>query len=163
MTFNVIIVIAVVALGILFLLIEIFLLPGISIAGAAGGIFLIGGIVYAYLFLGSTSGNITLATSLLVLGIAFVGLVKSKSLRRIALNTDIKETVDNSDLKQIQKGDIGVTMSRLNPIGKVMIREVIVEGKSFDGEFIEEDTEIEVVKVDTYNVLVRRTKSQENL
>lgn len=156
MTFNLIIVIAVVALGIIFMLIEIFLLPGISIAGIAGAIFLIGGIVYSYMFLGNTVGNITLASSAVLLGGSFVWLLKSNSLRKIALETNIEETVDNSDLKKLQAGDFGVAISRLNPIGKIMVNDVVVEGKSFDGEFINEDEEIEVVKVETYNVLVKK-------
>lgn len=159
MTFNLIIVIAVVALGIIFMLIEIFLLPGISIAGIAGALFLIGGIVYSYMFLGSTAGNITLAASAVLLGGTFVWLLKSNTLRKIALETNIEETVDNSDLKKLQAGDVGVAVSRLNPIGKIMVNDTVVEGKSFDGEFINEDEEIEVVKVETYNVLVKKKNS----
>ena len=138
------------------MLIEIFLLPGISIAGIAGAIFLVGGIVYSYMFLGSTAGNITLAASAVALGVTFFGLLKSKSLERISLNTNIDDKVDNSYLQKIAVGDTGVTISRLNPIGKVLVNDVEAEGKSFDGEFIEEDTEIVVIKVETYNVLVKR-------
>lgn len=157
MTFNLIIVAALVVLGIILLLIEFFLLPGISIAGIGGAIFMIGGIIYSYIYLGSTAGNITLALSLILLALAFVWLLKSKSLRKIALTTDITETVDNSDLKSLNPGDKGMAISRLNPIGNVMINDVTVEGKSFDGELIDEDTEIEVVRVETYNVLVKKT------
>ncbi len=156
MTLNLIIVIALLILGVLFMLVEIFLLPGISIAGIAGAIFLIGGIAYAYLFLGSTAGNISLAASAAALGGTFVWLLRSKSLRKISLDTNIESTVDNTNLQKIVAGDTGITISRLNPIGKVMVNDVVAEGKSMDGEFIDEDTEIEIVKVETYNVLVKR-------
>ena len=49
MTFNLIIVAALVILGVVLLLIEFFLLPGISIAGIGGAIFMIGGVIYAYI------------------------------------------------------------------------------------------------------------------
>lgn len=156
MTLHIIVVISVIVLGILFLLIEIFLLPGISIAGIAGAIFLVGGIVYSYMFLGSTAGNISLAASAVALGLTFFGLLKSKSLDRISLNTNIDDKVDNSYLLKIAAGDTGVAISRLNPIGKILVNDIIAEGKSFDGEFIEENTEIVVTKVETYNVLVKR-------
>jgi membrane-bound ClpP family serine protease len=156
MTLHIIVVISVIVLGILFMLIEIFLLPGISIAGIAGAIFLIGGIVYSYMFLGSTAGNITLAASAVTLGLTFFGLLKSKSLERISLNTNIDDKVDNSYLQKIAVGDTGVAISRLNPIGKILVNNIEAEGKSFDGEFIEEDSEIVVIKVETYNVLVKR-------
>jgi membrane-bound ClpP family serine protease len=62
----------------------------------------------------------------------------------------------NSDLKKIAVGDTGKTVSRLNPMGKVDINGVRVKGKSVDGEMIEENTEIEVTKVELSNVLVKR-------
>lgn len=156
MTLDLLIVAAVILLGILFMLVEIFLLPGISIAGIAGAIFLVGGIVYAYLFLGSTAGNITLAASALAMGGTFFWLLKSKSLRKISLETNIEGKVDNSNLQKMAVGDRGVALSRLNPIGKVMVHDVEAEGKSFDGEFIEEETAIEIVRIETYHVLVKR-------
>src|SRR5690554_6398927 len=121
MTIHIIVVISVIVLGILFMLIEIFLLPGISVAGIAGVIFLVGGIVYSYMFLGSTAGNITLAASAVTLGVTFFWLLKSKSLQRISLNTNIDSKVDNSDLLKIAIGDTGIAISRLNPIGKVLV------------------------------------------
>ncbi|HHU96538.1 MAG: hypothetical protein QM237_04880 [Bacteroidota bacterium] len=156
MTLNLIVVIGLIVLGIIFMLIEIFLLPGVSIAGIAGALFIIGGIVYAYMFLGSTAGNITLAGSALLLGGSFVWLIKSNSLRRIALETNIEESVDVSHLKEIEVGDVGVALSRLNPIGQVLVNDVEVEGKSYDGEFIDEETEVEVVRVKSYNILVKK-------
>ena len=59
-------------------------------------------------------------------------------------------------MQNIAEGDTGVAVSRLNPIGKVLVNDILAEGKSFDGEFIEEDSAIVVIKVDSYNVLVKR-------
>lgn len=156
MTLNIIVVIALVVLGVVFLLIEIFLLPGVSIAAIAGVLFTIGGIVYAYMFLGDTAGTIALISAVLLLSGLFIWLVKSRALQKIGLKTNIEETVDNSDVRSVQVGDKGVAISRLNPIGKVMINDRVVEGKSFDGEYIDEESQIEVIKVDTYNVVVKK-------
>ena len=158
MTFNIIIVAALIVLGVILLLVEFFLLPGISIAGIGGAIFMIGGVIYAYIYLGSGAGTATLVISLILLAGSFVWLVKSKSLQKIALTADINETVDNSELKSLQPGDTGIAISRLNPIGKVMVKDVVVEVKSFDGEFIDEDVPIEIVRVETYNVAVKKLK-----
>jgi membrane-bound ClpP family serine protease len=156
MTFELLIVVALILLGILFMLVEIFLLPGLSIAGIAGTIMLIGGILYAYLFIGNTAGNITVAASAVAMGTSFFWLLKSKSLRKISLETNIESKVDNSDLAKISVGDTGVALSRLNPTGKVMVNDLTVEGKSFNGEFIDEDEKIEVVRIDTYQIQVKR-------
>jgi membrane-bound ClpP family serine protease len=156
MPLEIIIVIALLSIGVILMLVEIFLLPGISIAGIAGAVFMIGGIVYAYMSLGSTAGNITVAASAVALGGSFWWLIKSKSLRKISLETSIDANVDNSYLQKVNVGDKGVAVSRLAPIGKVMFDNIEMEGRSFDNEFIEEDTAIEIVKVETYNVLVKR-------
>ena len=163
MTFEILIVVALILLGILFMLAEIFLLPGISIAGIAGAIFLIGGIVYSYLFIGSVAGNITLAATAIAMGASFFLLLKSKSLRKISLETNIESKVDNSDLGKISVGDTGIALSRLNPTGKVMVNDLTVEGKSFNGEFIDDDDEIEVVRIDTYQIQVVRKKDPERI
>ena len=160
MTFNLIIVTLVVLLGIIFLLAEIFLLPGITISGIAGFIFLVGGIAYAYMYIGTMAGNLTLIISALLIMGSFIYFIKSKSLRRISLNTNIDSKVDNSDLKKINVGDEGITQSRLNPIGKVFINDLTVEAKSIDGQMIDEDTKIVVNKVDWSNILVSRKESQ---
>jgi membrane-bound ClpP family serine protease len=161
MTFEILIVVALILLGILFMLAEIFLLPGISIAGIAGAIFLIGGIVYSYLFIGSIAGNITLAATAIAMGASFFLLLKSKSLRKISLETNIESKVDNSDLGKISVGDTGIALSRLNPTGKVMVNDLTVEGKSFNGEFIDEDEKIEVIRIDTYQIqVVRKTETE---
>ena len=160
MTFDIIIVSLVVLMGIVFLLAEIFLLPGLTVSGIAGFIFLVGGIAYAYMYMGTRAGNFTLVISSFLLMGSFLYFIKSKSLRRIALTTNIDATVDNSDLKRIKPGDIGITQSRLNPIGKVYINDLTVEAKSINGEMIDEDTEVEVIKVDLSNILVSIKKSQ---
>ena len=160
MTFDLIIVSLVILLGIVFLLAEIFLLPGLTVSGIAGFIFLVGGIAYAYMYMGTRAGNFTLVISTFLLMGSFLYFIKSKSLRRIALTTNIDAKVDTSDLLKIKKGDIGITQSRLNPIGKVFINDLTVEAKSIDGEMIDEDTEVEVIKVDWSNILVSKTKAK---
>lgn len=156
MTFDIIIVSLVILLGIVFILAEIFLLPGITVSGVAGFLFLVGGIVYAYTYLGAWAGNITLLITVFLVFGSFLYFVKSKSLRRIALTTNIDAKVDNTDLQKIKPGDRGMTQSRLNPIGKVTINDITVEAKSMNGELIDEDTAIEVVKVDWSNIIVTK-------
>ena len=154
MTFNIIIVTLVILLGIIFLLAEIFLLPGITISGIAGFIFLIGGIAYAYMYMGTMAGNMTLIISAFLIMGSFLYFIKSKSLRRISLTTNIDSKVDMSDLQKIKVGDVGITQSRLNPMGKVFINDLTVEAKSIDGQMIDEDTEVIVKKIDWANIIV---------
>lgn len=148
------IVIVLCLLGILLLLIEIFLIPGITVAAVAGALFSIGGIYYAFSHLGVVAGVATVASTVLVIGIAVVYLIKSKALDTIALKTDSDSTVAPRELLPIAKGDTGVSLSRLNPMGKVKVNQIVTEGKSLGG-FIDENTEIEVVKVTPTQLIVK--------
>ncbi|MFR9165618.1 MAG: NfeD family protein [Dysgonomonas sp.] len=155
MAIEIIIVAFLIILGIALLMAEIFLLPGITIAGIAGGISILGGIVYAFTSMGNTAGFITIGVSAVAGCGTFVYLIKSNAINKIALKTDIESKVDQSELQKVKIGDIGKAISRLNPIGKADFNDTIVEAKSFTGEFIDEGAEIEIVKVDSSNVLVQ--------
>ena len=156
MTIDIIIVVFLLLLGVALLLAEVFLLPGITIAGFAGGLSLIGGIIYSFMYLGNTAGVISIGASTVIGVGAFVYLIKSNAMNRIALETDIDAKVDQSDLKQLQVGGRGKTLSRLNPIGKAEFDGVTVEAKSYNGEFIDNDIEVEIIKIDSSNVLVQQ-------
>jgi membrane-bound ClpP family serine protease len=150
---DIAIVIVLCLVGIVLILLEIFLIPGVTFAAIAGTIFYAGSIYYAYSHLGTLGGTITLISSILVFGIVFIWLVKSKALETIALKTNIQSTVATEDSLKIKAGDTGNTISRLNPIGKVQVNGVTMEAKSL-GEFIDEETEIIVVKVSPTQLIV---------
>ncbi|MDR0536936.1 MAG: hypothetical protein LBH04_02650 [Tannerellaceae bacterium] len=155
MILDIAIIIFLMALAILLVLLEIFFLPGITVAGIGGAIFAMGGVIYAYAAIGTMVGHITLAASVLTFIILFLWMLRSKSFNKIALHTDIDSKVTSSRDLGIKPGDEGWTVSRLAPIGKAKFKETVVEAKSM-GEFIDENVEIVVLRVDGYNVLVRK-------
>jgi len=152
MILDIIIIIFLMATAILLILLEIFLLPGITIASVGGLIFAIGGVIYAYT-IGETIGHITLISSAIVFGGIFLWLLRSKSFSRVALKTNIDSKLTSSRDLGIEPGDEGIALSRLAPIGKAEIKGIVVEAKS-TGDFIDEETAIVVVRVDGYNVVV---------
>lgn len=152
MILDIIIICFLILVAILLLLLEIFLLPGITIASVGGFIFAIGGVVYAY-SVSEAVGHITLVSSIIAFGGSFFWLLRSKSFNRVALKTNVDSTLVSSRDLGIEPGDEGITLSRLAPIGKALIKDITVEAKS-TGDFINEETPIRVVRVDGYNVIV---------
>ena len=152
--FAVIIIAFLLITAVILILMEIFLFPGITVAGIGGFIFAVGGLYYAYT-LSWWTGNLALFASLITFGIAFIWMLRAKSLSRIALKTNVDSKLTSSHDLGIKVGDEGVTVSRLAPIGKARINGVIVEAKSLD-ELIDEKTEVTVIRVDGYNVIVER-------
>ncbi len=153
MLLDIAIIIFLMAAAILLLLAEVFLFPGITIAGIGGALFAIGGVAYAYLE-GAWVGHLTLSLSIITFGIIFAWLLRSRSFNKIALKTDIDSRLTSSRDLGIEPGDEGITLSRLAPIGKARIKGIDVEAKSPD-ELIDENTPVVVTKVDSYNVIVR--------
>jgi len=149
------IVIILLVLGIVFLLLEIFLFPGISVAGVAGALFTGASVWYAYTHIGATAGHITLGGGTVLLGIAIWLFIKSKALERMSLKTNVTGKVESIDEEQIRVGDKGTTLSRLAPMGKVKINGIVVEAKTND-EFIDPKVDVIVKQIFNTNVLVER-------
>jgi membrane-bound ClpP family serine protease len=151
---DIIIIVALCFIGIALVLVEIFLIPGLTITALTGAAFAIAGIYYAFRNYGVLGGSITFVSTVTIIGIAFVYLVKSKALDRISLKTDIGSTVASGDSLEIAVGDEGISISRLNPMGKVRVNNITMEAKTL-GEFVDENTEIVVLKVSPTQLIVK--------
>lgn len=147
-------IILLIILGLILLLLEILVLPGIGVAGVAGGLLMITGIFFAYR-IDNTTGHFIFAGSFLAsLGLIALSL-RSKTWDRIMLKTEIAGRVNTLEGNEVKAGDKGVTVSRLAPMGKVKINDQYAEA-SAQGEFIDENTEVTVVKVDGSKIIVKK-------
>ena len=77
---EMVLIIGLILLGIVFLIVEIFLIPGISLAGIASVLCFIAGISMAYLQLGAATGTWILGISAVVTGIVLYWFFRSKTL-----------------------------------------------------------------------------------
>ncbi|BAG83650.1 MAG: hypothetical protein Pg6B_00510 [Candidatus Azobacteroides pseudotrichonymphae] len=151
---DILIVIILCLLGSVLILLEIFLIPGITFVAIAGIFSTIGGIHYAFDNLGFGSGVIALGSALLIIIAFIIYATNSKSLNKIALETKIESTVAIENTSDISEGDEGIAVSRLNPIGKVEVNNILMEGKSLSN-FIDENTKIIVVRVNPTQLIVK--------
>lgn len=143
--------------GILLLLIEMFLIPGTSIAAfISAGCFLYG-IYYAFTHIGMAAGLITLVISIIAAVGAIVWFMRSKTLDKVALKKDIEGKVDRDAEKRVRVGDRGMSITRLALFGQAEINGDLVEVKSCDG-FLNPQTPIVVSRIADGNILVERAK-----
>jgi len=141
--------------GIAFLLLELFLIPGLSLAGIASVLLTGSAIYYAYTNIGSTAGHFTLMGGLLLSGIAVWVFLKSKALEKMSLKTEIDGKNDPLANVKIAVGDTGKAISRLAPMGKVKVNGYTMEAKTND-DFVDEGSPIRIVEILKTNVLVER-------
>lgn len=152
---DVIVVAVLLLIGIGLMLVEIFLLPGLSIAGIGGVLSLVGGVYYAYTFIGPDAGHFTLLATIVLMAIAIWIFLRSRALEKMSLKTNVDGKNDPMQGMEIQVGDTGVAISRLAPMGKIRVSGSVVEAKAID-DFIDQGTEVVVIKVQSTNVLVER-------
>lgn len=148
------VIILLIVLGIVLLLIEFLVIPGVTIAGI-GGLVLIGTSIYStYKSYGSTTGNIVLIVTLLFVLLATFFALRSKTWRKVMLNTTVDGKASESFDDKLKPGDHGKAVTRLAPMGNAMFGDIITEVKTM-GEFVDAGTEVEVVKVHNREIVVK--------
>jgi len=140
-------------LGIVFLLLEILVFPGTGFSGIIG--FALMGICVwqIYIGFGTTAGHWSLA-GVGVLTVAAIWIALSpKTWNRVSLKSEIDGVAVPSP-KNIKKGDVGVAISRLAPMGKVDFDGEFVEVKTY-GQFIDEKSKVTIIKIEHNSVYVK--------
>ena len=156
-TMDILIIASLIIGAVILFLVELFVIPGISVAGFLAGGCIIFANYYAFAYMGTTAGVITLIISALACIGSLVWFMRSKTLDKIALKKNITSKVDRSAEDKVKVGDIGVTTTRLALIGYAEINGDIVEVKSSDG-FLNEKTPIIVDRIADGVLLVERLK-----
>jgi membrane-bound ClpP family serine protease len=166
--------------GLVFIGIEIFVLPGIGIFGIGGGLMVLFSIILASQTfvvprngyqLGQTA-NSMLSIALIGLGLIVSAVVmrrylpKTNFFHRLAVEPPSGEERVAMDWKEAVVhldhlvGMVGVTTTPLSPSGKVRLDDKVVDVIS-DGEMVAADVEVVVDKVAGNRVVVRRKSETE--
>lgn len=144
--------------AVILFLVELFVIPGISIAGFLAGGCVIFANYYAFSYMGTTAGIITLIISAIACIGSLILFMRSKTLDKIALKKNITSKVDRSAEAKVKIGDTGITTTRLALIGYAEINGDIVEVKSTDG-LMDEKTPIIVNRITDGTILVEKLKN----
>lgn len=148
-----VLIIGLIVIGILLLVLEILVLPGL-VAGIAGGVFLLIAIVWMYASHGDTAGHITLAATAVATGVAIYWSLKSKMWNRFGLKDTIDGKVNDIGALAILPGEEGRTLSALRPSGMILINGNKVEAAT-NGEMIDVGTKVIVVQSLPNKVIVK--------
>lgn len=156
MDILIIIVLILAAIGLF--LVELFILPGISLAAILSAACALYANYYAFTHLGAVGGFITLGVTIVAGVGSLVAFMRSKTLSRIALKENIDSQIDRSAEDSLQVGDHGIALTRLALIGQAEINGKVVEVKSADG-FLDEKTPVIVCRIADGFVMVKRYES----
>ena len=150
-------IIILIILGLLFLLLEILVIPGTTLAGIAGFGLLFVGLWQSYASKGIVAGHITLGSTVVLTLILLYFSFKAGTWKRMALKSTIDGKMDQLEGMNINEGDTGITISRLAPSGKAMLNNNIIEVHTY-GEFIDQEKEITVISIKNNKIIVTTQK-----
>ncbi len=137
----------------LLFVVEFLLVPGVTVAGIAGFILIIGAIYFGYNSLGTSEGHYILAGTVLISFVTIYFSLRSRTWKKLMLDSRIEGKVSSYAEDKVNVGDKGKTITRLNPMGKVLINGEFLEAKS-TGPYIEQNKKIRVVNIKDFRVIV---------
>lgn len=146
--------VALILAGIVFMLVEMLLVPGVGIAG----FFSVGAFTascwYTFNYISNCAGWWVTSVVLIILIIMVVIILRAKTWKRFELQTEIHSKV-NKELEQIHIGDKGIAHTRLAPRGTGLFGNISCEVKSHDNSMIAASTPIEVVAIIDNQVIIK--------
>ncbi|WP_418991335.1 NfeD family protein [Alistipes sp.] len=146
-----------VVFGLMFLIAELVLLPGVSI-GAVLALVCYGSSIYlAFRDYGPVAGVVVILIVLVLSLVTTVISLRAKTWQRFSLRQEIRSSSGSLPVEELKVGDRGTTLSRLSPMGKVEIGGRIYEAKSLDA-YVDPRREVEVVGFENFSVIVKTTK-----
>lgn len=149
------ILIVLILLGLLFLMVEFLLLPGMSFGGVLSlGCY--GWAIYIAFTEHSTAIGIVVCCVVALLSLfAIIYSLRAKSWQRLALKDKIESQSSSAVDSSVVIGSEGITLSRLAPMGKIMLNGEIYEAKSLGG-YIDSNSSIEVIGHEDSVVIVKQ-------
>ena len=142
-------------LGLLLIIAEIILIPGIFVAGTLGLVSLRPACWLAFDGIGPDAGYITIAANAVLAVVCAVLSLRSKTWKRLSLHTEIDSRTDTRpEDKGIAVGSQGTTITRLAPMGKVLFGDTTVECSARNG-IIDPGQQVEVILIDDNKIFVK--------
>lgn len=148
------IVVSLVVLGILLMLAEMLLIPGVGVAGFLGLASMVAACWCSFTLYGNIEGIITTIVTAILLTIMLIIVLREKTWKRFELGAEIKSTV-NEDLSELKEGQVGKTLTRLAPMGTVEFEKGSFEAKSYNNSMVDPGVRVEILRIEDNKVIVK--------
>lgn len=140
--------------GIFLLIIELFVIPGSTVVGIAGGLMSILGIIYAYISLGVAEGTGLLALGIISGALLIVWVTKSKTWRRYILGEGLVARVNEEPELELEVGEEGITRTTCRPSGTAIFHDKEYEVHSMEG-LVSAQTKIRIIDIEHSKIYVK--------
>jgi len=147
-------VITLILVGLVLIFAEILLIPGVGVAGILGLLSMGGACFYAFYEFGNTTGAIITAVNVVLVVALAVWILRAKTWKRMALETNIDSKAVSSEASVLAVGDRGRTLTRLAPMGSARFGDYVIEVKALEG-MLDPNVDVEVVLIEDNKIYVK--------
>ena len=145
-------IISLIVIGMVLMLTEIMLIPGVGVAGILGFLSIGGACYFAFCEYGTMVGIIVLASNAIVLVLLLIWVLRAQTWKKFTLNTNIDSKAVSTETV-IAIGDYAKTVTRLAPIGSIRFNNKVMEAKALEG-MIDSRVDVEVVLIEDNKIYV---------
>lgn len=146
-------VISLILFGLFLIIAEIIFVPGTTLVGILGFIFLLLGVGLSFTYFGSETGWTTVGVSAVASGLILYYSFKANIWGRFSLKSSIQSKVNEGDLDSLAVGTEGIAVSALRPVGKASLGEKMYEVKTL-GEYLDSGSRVRVIKIIMNQIIV---------
>ena len=145
-----------IALGVFFIMIEIFLIPGTTIFGVAGAGAIVAALYFAYTNEPAWLGNVALLSTVgLSIIMFFLGKKMAQSQTLSLVEKEIKGRVNEQEhFEDVELGNTGTAISALRPNGTIKINGNRFEAQAQNG-YIQSGAYVTVVEIQHQKLIVQ--------
>ena len=153
-------IITLIFVGLVLVLAEILLVPGVGVAGILGLLSMGGSCYYAFYEFGELEGGIVTGINAVLVVALVIYVLRAKTWKRMSLETNIDAKALEDDASYVRLGDTGSAVSRIAPMGIARFGDRSVEVKALEG-MIDPGVEVEVVMIEDGRICVSPKFSEE--
>lgn len=146
-------VISMIIVGVILIIAEIIFVPGTTIVGILGLVFMIVGVYFGFDYFSNTTGMVILGSSVLLLSVTIYFSFKSKAWERFSLKGSMQGKVNEGKNNNLTIGLQGIATSTLKPIGKAEFDNNEYEVAS-QGGYVEAGNKIQIIKIQNNKIIV---------
>jgi membrane-bound ClpP family serine protease len=139
--------------GIALLIIEVVFIPGTTVVGLLGLLFLAAGVSFSYSHYGGETGFYVLLLSGMALAAALYVSFRKNAWKKFSLNKSIDSRVNQGITGGLTLGMEGVAVSALRPAGSAEFNGKILEVTT-QGTYLAAGSRIKIVQIDGSTIVV---------
>jgi len=149
-------VISLILFGLALIVAEIIFVPGTTVVGVLGFVFLIIGIGLSFHYFGKDMGWITTGGAALASGFVLYYSFKANVWGRFALKSSNQAKLNEGEFDGLTPGQEGVALSALRPVGKAEVAGKTYEVKTLGG-YVTSGTKIKIIRILSNQIIVEPT------